>query len=112
MSVSVTRTRFVETDEEDRYGKPILSKVTTTHTAHAFAPVVTNDVMGVDAVESSDGGTLYFRAPETADSLPEDEWTVRGTTYKSEGVEAVWEKPSGELVGTVIVLKRTELTRG
>jgi|GEM_PF-3911378 len=112
MSLTVTRTRMVDSGQKDRYEKPILAQQTTTFIAHAFAPVVTNDVMGVDTVISSDGGTLYFRAPNTADSLPGDRWTVRGTTYKSEGREALWENLSGVTVGTVVVLERVEATRG
>lgn len=112
MSLTVTRTRMVDSGQKDRYEKPILTPQTTTWTAHAFAPVVTNDVMGVDTVISTDGGTLYFRAPNTADSLPADRWTVRGTTYQAEGREAIWENLSGSMVGTVVVLKQVEATRG
>ncbi|UAJ78316.1 hypothetical protein IT072_02390 [Leifsonia sp. ZF2019] len=112
MSEAVTRTRMVDSGQLDRYGKPILAPQTSPLTAHSFAPVVTNDVEGVDTVVSSDGGTLYFRAPDLAGSLSGDKWKVRGIDYESEGIEALWQKPSGEVVGTVIVLKRTELTRG
>ncbi|AAT88392.1 hypothetical protein ATY41_10710 [Leifsonia xyli subsp. xyli] len=112
MSLTVTRTRMVDSGAKDRYLKPILKPVTSRFVAHVFAPVVTNDVTGVDTVISSDGGTLYFRAPNTADALPNDRWTVRGTEYESEGVETVWNNIAGDPVGTVVVVKRTEPTRG
>lgn len=112
MALTVTRTRMVDTGAVDRYNKPILAPESAEFVAYAFAPVVTNDVMGIDSVESSDGGTLYFRTHNTADALPNDEWTIRDVRYESEGREALWENLRGDVKGTVIVVKRTEPTRG
>lgn len=112
MTFTVTRIRKEDTGEQDRYGKPVYADVRTDHQARAFAPVITDDVSGTDNVTSTDGGTLYFRAPNTPDGLPGDRWEVRGSTYEAEGRDALWIHTDGTVRGSVIVLRRTEYSDG
>lgn len=112
MALKVTRIRTVESGRIDRWGKPIFDRVETTHTAHGFAPLVAGDVMGVDSVVSTDGGTLYFRIPHVTDAQPADKFIVRGTEYECEGRDALWANPNGTIKGCVITLKREVFTDG
>lgn len=107
---AVKRIRSTDTGNRDRYGKPIKTVVETTHMAFGFAPVVTNDVKGVESVVSEDGGTLYFRPPHLTEAIPEDRFIVRGVEYEVEGTSAYWEHTDGVPRGSVITLKRTEFT--
>ena len=75
---SVTRVRLVDSGTKDRGGKPIMSRVESTHVAYGFAPVVSGDVSGEGDVVSTTGGTLYFRPPNLTEASPEDLFIVRG----------------------------------
>lgn len=109
---AVTRIRHVDTGEKDRYGKPIMTVVQSTHMAYGFAPVVTGDVKGVESVVSEAGGTLYFRPPNLTEAIPDDRFVVRGVEYEVDGASAYWEHTDGVPKGSVVILKRTEYTRG
>jgi len=110
MAVTVTRLRLTETGQKDRYNKPIMSRIETTHTAHGFAPLVASDVSGVEQIVSRDGGTLYFRAPNLTFAEPDDQFVVRGVVYDVDGRDAYWQHVNGVDKGTVIILTRAEYT--
>ncbi|MGG7510906.1 hypothetical protein [Plantibacter sp. YIM 135249] len=112
MSLTVTRVRITETGELDRYGKPILTKTPTTHTAFAFAPTVAAEINEVEQDISTDGGSLYFRAPNLIDVRADDQFIVRGVTYNVEGPDVYWEHPDNTPKGNVVILTRAEATHG
>lgn len=112
MGLTVTRVRFEETGDFDRWGKPITRRIEEELRAFAFAPQVTGEVNGVEQLISRTGGTLYFRAPNTPSVSADEQFIVRGVSYQADGPDAYWEHPSGRSRGTVVVLRRSEAIGG